>query len=129
MLEGRGRRQDVVRVPRGLVDVEIDDARAHGFTSGEVVRLKSRSGSIEVAIEVTDAVMRGVVSLPHGWGHGRPGVQLSVASQHAGVSANDVTDELFVDQACGTAVLNGVLVSCLPLPRGAATSSSAPPAR
>lgn len=88
-----------------------DDAAERGLTSGAVVQLKSRTGSIDVPLEVTDAVMRGVVSLPHGWGHGRPGVQLGVASQHAGVSANDVTDELFVDQACGTAVLNGVPVS------------------
>ena len=46
-------------------------------------------------VEVSDEVMVGVVSLPHGWGHDRPGMQLQVASEHAGVSVNDVTDDTF----------------------------------
>jgi hypothetical protein len=52
----------------------------------------------------------GVVSLPHGWGHARPGAQLSVAATRPGVSLNDLTDELAVDTPAGTAVLNGVPV-------------------
>jgi hypothetical protein len=52
----------------------------------------------------------GVVSLPHGWGHDRPGTRLGVAGQRPGVSLNDVTDEQEVDVLCGTAVLNGVPV-------------------
>ena len=59
-----------------------DDAGARGLVDGKLVWLESRRGSIEVLLEVTDAVMRGVVSLPYGWGHGRSGVQLSVASRH-----------------------------------------------
>jgi hypothetical protein len=52
----------------------------------------------------------GVVSLPHGFGHGREGVRLRVASAHPGVSVNDLTDERFVDGLCGTASLSGVPV-------------------
>ena len=54
--------------------------------------------------------MRGVVSLPHGYGHSAPGIQLSVAAQHAGVSANDLTDPAEIDPLSGTAVLSGVPV-------------------
>ena len=53
---------------------------------------------------------RGVVSLPHGFGHAREGVRLRVASAHAGVSVNDLTDEQRVDALCGSAVLSGVPV-------------------
>ena len=54
--------------------------------------------------------MPGVVSLPHGYGHGRAGVRLSVATKHAGVSINDLTDEHLLDQLCGTAAFSGVPV-------------------
>jgi hypothetical protein len=54
--------------------------------------------------------MPGVVSLPHGWGHGRSGVKLEVARAHAGVSVNDLTDETRLDELIGTAALNGVPV-------------------
>jgi hypothetical protein len=54
--------------------------------------------------------MRGVVSLPHGWGHDREGVQLRVASSRPGASVNDVTDETFVDALSGTSAFSGVPV-------------------
>jgi anaerobic selenocysteine-containing dehydrogenase len=72
--------------------------------------LRSEVGRIEVPLEVSDEVMPGVVSLPHGWGHDRPGTQLRVASIHAGVSMNDVVDDAGIDALCGTSVLNGVPV-------------------
>ena len=52
----------------------------------------------------------GVVSLPHGWGHGRPGTRMLVANAHAGASLNDLTDPLAVDALCGTAAFSGVPV-------------------
>jgi anaerobic selenocysteine-containing dehydrogenase len=90
--------------------VHPEDAAARGLASGARARLVSRVGAVEVPVEVTDAVMRGVVSLPHGWGHHRQGTRLSVASAHAGASINDVTDDALVDRLGGTAVLNGVPV-------------------
>jgi anaerobic selenocysteine-containing dehydrogenase len=72
--------------------------------------LSSRAGSIVVPAEVTDDMMPGVVSLPHGWGHDRLGVRLAVASRHAGASINDVTDEMCVDALSGNSCLSGVAV-------------------
>ena len=87
-----------------------DDARARGLAEGQTVQVRSRVGSVPVRLELTDAVMPGVVSLPHGWGHGRPGVQLRVANAHAGVSMNDLTDDQAVDALLGTAAFSGTPV-------------------
>ena len=87
------------------------DAQTRGLAGGDRVRVRSRAGAVEVDLEVSDEMMPGVVSLPHGWGHDRPGAQLSVASQHAGASLNDLTDELFVDALSGNAAFSGVPVT------------------
>jgi anaerobic selenocysteine-containing dehydrogenase len=90
--------------------IHPDDARDRGLADGESAKLSSATGTVEVAIDVSDTIMPGVVSLPHGWGHHREGVLLSVAARHPGVSANDVTDENRVDELTGTAALSGVPV-------------------
>ena len=72
--------------------------------------MRARAGAVEAPVEVTDRVMAGVVSLPHGWGHGAPGARLPVAARHAGVNVNALTDELETDAVSGNAVLNGVPV-------------------
>jgi anaerobic selenocysteine-containing dehydrogenase len=95
---------------RCTLQIHPDDATSRGVATGQRVALKSRVGEIVVPIEVTDAVMRGVVSLPHGWGHDRPGVQLRVAAGKPGASVNDVTDESFVDALSGTSAFSGVPV-------------------
>ena len=77
--------------------------------------MESRAGAIEAPVEVTDAVMPGVVSLPHGWGHDAPGAQLGVAGAHAGVNANVLADEALVDALSGNAVLNGIPVAVAPV--------------
>ena len=86
------------------------DASAHGLMDGSRVRVTSRTGSIEVELETTDEMMPGVVSLPHGWGHGRAGTRLSVANEHAGASINDLTDDARIDVLAGTAGFSGVMV-------------------
>ena len=86
------------------------DAEARGVRDGERVRVATRAGSVQATLEVTDAIRPGVVSLPHGWGHGREGTQLRVASARPGVSLNDLTDEMLVDTLSGTSRLNGVPV-------------------
>ena len=86
------------------------DATARGLESGQIARVTSRVGSVELAVEVTDAVMPGVVSIPHGWGHNRSGTRLGIAERHAGVSINDLTDDLAVDPVCGNASFSGVPV-------------------
>ena len=90
--------------------IHPDDAAVRGITEGVPVRLASRAGSVEVPAELSEEVMPGVVSLPHGFGHGRGGIGLAVAAAHPGASANDVTDDQLVDALIGTAALNGVPV-------------------
>lgn len=86
------------------------DAAARGIAEGAPVRLSSVAGSVVVPAELSDEVMAGVVSLPHGFGHGRPGIGTAVAVAHPGASANDVTDDQFLDALTGNAALNGVPV-------------------
>jgi anaerobic selenocysteine-containing dehydrogenase len=66
-------------------------------------------------VEVTDTVMPGVCSLPHGWGHDVPGTTQRVASSHPGTNSNVVADELLVDALSGNAVLNGIPVELAPV--------------
>jgi anaerobic selenocysteine-containing dehydrogenase len=91
--------------------IHPDDATARGIATGDTVRLASRTGSVDVPAEVSDAMMPGVVSLPHGFGHTRPGTGQRIAAAHAGASINDVTDEQVVDAASGNAVFSGVPVT------------------
>ena len=102
----------LVKGPPGCVLLmHPEDARARGLRAGESARVSSRVGSVEVPIGVTEDIARGVVSLPHGWGHAREGTALSVAAQHAGSSLNDLTDEQSVDALCGSAAFSGVPVT------------------
>jgi anaerobic selenocysteine-containing dehydrogenase len=96
--------------PRCTLMMHPGDAATHGVADGATVRLRSRVGEVEVPVEVTDQVMPGVVSLPHGWGHDREGTRLGVANRHAGASINDVVDDQRIDALTGTAVLNGTPV-------------------
>ena len=90
------------------------DAARLGLVDGGVARVASRVGEVEATVEVSADMAAGVVSLPHGWGHDRPGTRLSTASAHPGVNVNLLTDDLAVDPLSGTAVLNGVHVSVTP---------------
>lgn len=96
--------------PRCTLLIHPQDAARRGITAEQTVNVRSRVGSVALPAELTDEVMPGVVSIPHGWGHGRPGIALSTAQQHPGVSVNDLTDERLLDELCGNAALNGVPV-------------------
>jgi anaerobic selenocysteine-containing dehydrogenase len=101
----------LVRGPdRCTLQVHPDDATRHGLTDGAVARVRSRVGAITLPVEVTDDLMRGVVSIPHGWGHGVDGVGWNVAAGHAGANSNVLSDELAVEPISGTAILNGIPV-------------------
>jgi anaerobic selenocysteine-containing dehydrogenase len=86
------------------------DAEARGLVQGAVVRVRARVGEVLVPLEVSDEVMPGVVSLPHGFGHRGSGAALRVATQHPGASINDLTDDQRVDALVGTAAFSGVPV-------------------
>ncbi|MEU7530612.1 molybdopterin oxidoreductase family protein [Saccharothrix sp. NPDC042600] len=94
--------------------VNPSDATRLGLADGGTAEVSSRVGKVEVTVEVTPDMAQGVVSMPHGWGHDRPGTRLSVASQHAGVNVNLLTDDLRLDPLSGTAVLNGTHVRVHP---------------
>jgi anaerobic selenocysteine-containing dehydrogenase len=87
-----------------------DDAAARGLQDGDRVRVTSRVGAIEVPLQVSDELRPGVVSVPHGFGHDRPGVGWSVARRTPGASVNDITDPAVVDAFSGTAAFNAVPV-------------------
>jgi len=96
--------------PRHQLMMNPADLSRLGLHDGQRVRVRSRVGMIEVEVAASDDMMPGVVSLPHGWGHGRPGVQLEIASRQPGASANDLTDDRQLDELSGNAALNGVPV-------------------
>jgi anaerobic selenocysteine-containing dehydrogenase len=100
--------------PRCTLWVHPDDAARLGLADGAAARVRSRAGRVEVPVEVTDAIMPGVVSVPHGWGHDAPGIALRVAAAHAGVNSNLLADELAMDPLSGNAVLNGIPVTVEP---------------
>ena len=96
--------------PRCQLLMHPEDVASEGWQSGMMVTVRSRVGHIQAELAASDEVMPGVVSLPHGYGHGRHGTRGDIANAHAGVSCNDITDEQFVDQLSGNAAVNGVPV-------------------
>lgn len=86
------------------------DASARNLSDGAQVTVRSRVGEVTVPLQLSDEVMAGVVSLPHGYGHAREGIRLQVAADHAGASVNDLSDDQRVDAVSGNAALSGVPV-------------------
>jgi anaerobic selenocysteine-containing dehydrogenase len=99
---------------RCTLHVAPGDAERIGLADGGAALVRSRAGEVVADVEVTDRVMEGVVSLPHGWGHGQPGTRMAVAAEHAGVNSNVLADETAVDPLSGNAVLNGIPVELAP---------------
>jgi anaerobic selenocysteine-containing dehydrogenase len=98
---------------RCAVLVHPDDAERLELC--ERARVSSPSGAIELPVHVTDEIMPGVVSIPHGWGHDDPATGLRVATRHAGVNSNVLADDQLVDPVSGNAVLNGIPVEVSPV--------------
>jgi anaerobic selenocysteine-containing dehydrogenase len=99
---------------RCTLQVHPDDAARLGLADGGSAKVASRVGIVEAPVEVTDEVMAGVVSLPHGWGHSLPGTRLGVAARYAGVNTNVLTDGEQLDPLSGNCVLNGIPVTVQP---------------
>ncbi|MGE8382596.1 MAG: molybdopterin-dependent oxidoreductase [Pseudomonas putida] len=96
--------------PRHHLLMHPQDLQQRQLQDGQRVRIRSRTGDLEVEVQACEDMMPGVVSLPHGFGHGRQGVHMQIAQAQPGVSANDLTDERLRDQVSGNAALNGVPV-------------------
>ncbi len=95
--------------------VHPDDARRLGLAGGTMARIVRANRAIEVQVEITDEMMPGVVSLPHGWGHDLAGTRLTLAAQRPGANLNALFDEDRRDPLSGNAVLSGVEVTMQPV--------------
>lgn len=84
------------------------DMKARDLVDGAMIVVETRVGKEQIEVQASDEIMQGVVSIPHGWGHNRPGTKLGIAQSHAGVSVNDLVDDKLYDPVTGNAALNGV---------------------
>ncbi|QUW90414.1 molybdopterin oxidoreductase family protein [Streptomyces sp. V17-9] len=100
---------------RCTLHLHPEDAARLGVRDGQPVRVKGAGGAVTAPAEVTDTVRPGVVSLPHGWGHDRPGTRQTHAAGDPGVNVNQLLDGGTLDPLSGNAVLNGVPVELTPL--------------
>jgi anaerobic selenocysteine-containing dehydrogenase len=92
-----------------------DDAKTREVHTGDLVTVTSAGGSIEVPVEVTDSIRPGVVSMPHGWGHGKDGTRLAIANGSPGVNTNVLSPPTFIDEPSGNGALNGIPVTVTPV--------------
>ena len=96
---------------RCTLQMHSADALRLGLEDGDWARVRSRVNTVTLRVEVTDRIMPGVVSIPHGWGHNADGARLAVAVQVAGVNSNLLADETALDPLSGNTVLNGIPVT------------------
>lgn len=96
--------------PRCTLLIHPHDADPRGLIDGGVAEVRSPTGSVRLTVEISDEMMPGTVSIPHGWGHGLAGIGMTVAKAHAGVSINDLTSEHAIDPLSGNAGFSDGLV-------------------
>lgn len=94
--------------------IHPQDATRVGVTDGELANVSSEAGSVAVKVEISDEMMPGVVSLPHGWGHDKAGTRMAVAREHAGVNNNLLAPGDFLDEISNNAAVNGIPVEVVP---------------
>lgn len=99
---------------RCTAQLHPDDARRLGLTEGGAATFATRTGKVSATVELTEDVRPGVVSIPHGWGHDVEGLRTAVATAHAGVNSNLLSDDQLLDVLSGTAALNGIPVDVTP---------------
>jgi anaerobic selenocysteine-containing dehydrogenase len=88
--------------------IHPNDAMKRNITSGDLVEITSRVGSVRITADVNDEICESVISIPHGWGHHRKGIKLDIAAANPGVSINDLTDDQFVEELTGVAIFSGI---------------------
>lgn len=91
--------------------INPQDAQQLGLHDDAQAQVSSDAGTVSIPVEISDSMMPGVVSMPHGYGHTAANSQLSIANQNAGVSMNDLIATHLIDPVCGNAVINGVAVT------------------
>jgi len=88
-----------------------DDAGRIGLVDGEVVRVRSRVGAVDAEVRITDEIMPGIVSLPHGWSDGVETHRRVVAELGRGPNCNELIDHREIEPLAGMAWLNGFPVA------------------
>jgi len=102
--------------PRCTLQIHPEDAADRGVVDGGEVAVSSDTGTVHAAVEVTDSIAVGTVSLPHGWGHGVQGTVGRVAAGTQGVNSNELTGDQFIDPLSGNARLNAIPVEVAAVP-------------
>ncbi len=92
--------------PRCTALLHPDDAKSLGASDGAKLQISSRVGTVTIPLEISADMARGVVSIPHGYGHA---TRDDVEPHTKGISLNDLTDQLELDIS-GNAALNSVRV-------------------
>ncbi|RLD28563.1 MAG: molybdopterin oxidoreductase family protein [Bacteroidetes bacterium] len=90
--------------------IHSNDAKTLNIKEGQNVTVTSNVGEVKLPIEITNSIMQGVVSIPHGWGHHRKGTNISISQKNAGVSLNDLTNNMQLDSLTGNADFSGTRV-------------------
>jgi anaerobic selenocysteine-containing dehydrogenase len=83
------------RDPDGRLRISVTDATRLGVAAGDLVRLSTRRGSTEVAVDPTDTMLPGHIALPNGLG-------LTVADARHGIAPNELTAAEDRDEWAGT---------------------------
>jgi anaerobic selenocysteine-containing dehydrogenase len=96
---------------RCVLHINPKDAKKEGFQDQELISIKSRVGELKIKVNYSEEMMEGVLAMPHGYGHNKKGVRLSIAKQKAGESVNDLTDENLIDELTGNAAFSNVYVT------------------
>ncbi|MCO6186547.1 molybdopterin-dependent oxidoreductase [Rhizobium sp. L1K21] len=91
--------------------INPEDARRHGLKDGDLAEFTANGHTIQAPVELTEDMMRGVISLPHGWGHDQPGTKGAVAARNPGANVNRLIATATRDPLSGNSVLNGISVS------------------
>ena len=96
--------------PRCTMHMHPEDATVRSIVEGAIVKVRSSVGVLHVVAELTDSIMPGVVSIPHGWGHDHDDARMTIAAQNAGVNTNRLVPSDAIDVLSGNAVTNGIEV-------------------
>lgn len=94
--------------------INSEDALQLNLTDKQIVKVVSLVGQVEIPIKITNSIKKGVLSIPHGFGHHRKGIKLNLAQQNAGVSINDLTNDKQIDALTGNADFSGTKVQIIP---------------
>jgi anaerobic selenocysteine-containing dehydrogenase len=101
------------------------DAQRLGLSNGQIATVSTAVASLRIPVEITEQIMPGVVSIPHGWGHNAAATNLTVANRHAGANANALIDETLFDAPSINSMLNGIPVRVAPDPMQAPCAQQA----